>query len=423
MKLLQKNTRYLLKFLPLVLLGCTLLFFLLLRKQTLHLQKEQLLLKQKNVVDELKSGHLHIDQSVTGEFEIKEITGNALPISDPMDTVINYPARKETIPFQMMRTIISFSGKQYALTTFVSSEEITHLKIAVFGSQFLIYLILFFAIFRINKRLSITLWQPFYHTMNSLDSYDIHKQQAPELETSTGTDEFNELNKAIKQLSDRNTQAYNNQKQFVENASHEIQTPLAVIRSKVELLMEQPELSPASAELIMDIGDANNRLSKMNHTLILLSKIQNNQFLERSDLNLSEILDKNLKNLSGYYLENMPVYRLEIPKAVILKGNAELIDILCSNLLRNAVIHNRPSGSIKIKLDFTHLLIENTGDALDIDPQLLFERFRTANTKLIKTTGLGLSLVKQICDLHGFKATYTYEDSLHRIRINFYTKA
>jgi signal transduction histidine kinase len=423
MKLLQKNTRYLLKFLPLILLGCTLLFFLLLRKQTLHLQKEQLLLKQKNVFDELKSGHLNINQSVTGEFEIKEITGNAVLITEPMDTVITYPARKEAVPFQMMRTIISFSGKRYALTTFVSSKEITHLKIAVFGSQFLIYLILFFAIFRINQRLSITLWRPFYRTTNSLDSYDIHLQQAPELETSTGIDEFNELNKAIKQLSDRNTQAYNNQKQFVENASHEIQTPLAVIRSKVELLMEQPELSATSAELIMDIGDANNRLSKMNHTLILLSKIQNNQFLERSDVNLSEIVDKNLKNLSGYYLENMPVCRLEMGNPVILKANAELMDILCSNLLRNAIIHNRPSGSIKIKLDFTHLLIENTGDALDIDPQLLFERFRTANTKLIKTTGLGLSLVKQICDLHGFKATYTYEDSLHRIRINFYTKA
>jgi signal transduction histidine kinase len=255
--------------------------------------------------------------------------------------------------------------------------------------------------------------------MDRLGHYDINTHQQLELESETGISEFNELNHVVKQLSDRTHEAYINQKQFVENASHEIQTPLAIIRSKVELLMEQQELSIESAELIMDIGDANNRLSKLNQTLILLSKIQNKQFIERAEVNLSELISKNLENLSQYYLENMPLCELYIKQHIVLNANPELLDILCNNLLRNAVIHNIPSGYIKIQLTANHLIIENTGRPLTIDPQLLFERFQTGDDKTKKTTGIGLAIVKQICDLHGYKINYIYHNQIHKLSITF----
>jgi len=231
MKLLQKNTRYLLRVLPLILLACTLLFFLLLRRQTLHLQNEQLLLKEENVLQKLRAGTLHGNQSIMGEFDLREVFSPQANINEPTDTAIYYPDKKQLVAFQMLRTTVIHAGKKYQLTVYVSSYEITHLKIAILSGQALIYVILLYAIVLINRHLSKTLWRPFYRTMDTLEKYDINTLQTPQLEKETGITEFNELNKVINQLSDRNNQAYINQKQFVENASHEIQTSLAIIRA------------------------------------------------------------------------------------------------------------------------------------------------------------------------------------------------
>lgn len=420
MKLLQKNTRYLLKSLPLVMLGCTLLFFLLLRRQTLHLQEKQLLLKQENVLRKFRSGNLDTAHSIVGEFEIThDKTFSPDAYHGPTDTSIYYPSRNAFVPFQMMTTDVKQGNRTLQLTTFVSSVEIAHLMIAVLGSQLLIYLVLFYAVFRINKNLSIRLWQPFYGTMDTLSAYNILSNQSPKLEPQTGIDEFNELNKVIGELGTRNLSAYNSQKQFVENASHEIQTPLAIIRSKIELLMEQPGITAESAELIIDIANANNRLSKLNKTLILLSKIQNNQFIERNEVDMSQLITQTLESFNRQYLENMPAVKTALQGSVRLSANRELLEILCSNLIRNAIIHNLPNGYIYIRLDREQLVIENPSQPLSIDPQALFERFRTGDDTSKKTTGLGLALVKQISDLHGYTATYQIENNLHRLTVNF----
>jgi signal transduction histidine kinase len=392
----------------------------LLRRQTRHLQEKQLLLKQENVLRKFQSGALQSSQSVVGEYVIAE-GGNPLTGDDeePRDTVINYPSRNEGVPFQMMTRGVNRQGKYYRLTTFVSSVEITHLMIAVLGSQLLIYLILFYSIVRINKRLSNTIWQPFYQTMQALEGYDVHTNQALPRQPPTGISEFDELNRVLQALSERTQQAYRNQKQFVENASHEIQTPLAVIRSKVELLMEQPDLTEEGAELILEIAGANNRLSRLNKTLLLLSKIENNQFLEKTALNLTGLIRQNLDHFNRYYLENMPAVRVELEENVCLVANSELLDILCSNVIRNAIVHNVPGGHLAVTLNQERLTVENPGPPLQMEPGLLFERFRTGDDKAKKTTGLGLALVKQISDLYGYQAAYTYHDPLHRLTINF----
>ncbi len=173
MKLLQKNTRYLLRVLPLILLACTLLFFLLLRRQTLHLQNEQLLLKEENVLQKLQSAAFQGNQSIMGEFDLREVHYSRPDINEPADTSIYYPDRKQLVSFQMLRETINHEGKKYQLTVYVSSFEIAHLKIAVLSGQVIIYLILLYAIVRINRRLSVTLWQPFYRTMDALQKSTI----------------------------------------------------------------------------------------------------------------------------------------------------------------------------------------------------------------------------------------------------------
>lgn len=419
MKLLQKNTRYLLRVLPLVMLACTLLFYVLLRFQTLHLQEVQLLLKQENVLRKFNTGELHSRENITGEYEIS--SGKYIPpaaYKRPTDTLIYYPSRNSSVPFQMMATDVRRNGKVFQLTTFVSSVEISHLMVAVLGGQILIYLILFYSIFYFNTRLSNTLWNPFYTTVEKLKKYDINSNQPLELQQGNQISEFNELNAVVNELSERNHIAYINQKQFVENASHEIQTPLAIIRSKVELLMEQPDINHKTAALILDIADANTRLSKLNTTLILLSKIQNKQFLIGETVDLSALISKIIENFKQYYLEEMPPISVGLHENVTVKANQELLDILFSNLVKNAIGHNVPGGYISVSLTRGQFYIENSGMPLNDKSVNMFERFRTANDNK-KTTGLGLALVKQISDLHGFHTQYDYQDGVHSLRIEF----
>lgn len=421
-RLLNRNTRYLLQILPVILLICSVAFFFLLKMQVYHLQKEELYLKQKNVLNRFKDENLDTAISVNEEFEIIPVnvpaTNEQNIIGDTMMASRTNGSSKP-VPFRKLTTYIHRNHKFYQLTTFVSTEETKHLFIMVFTIQGLIYLILLFSIITVNRRLSVVLWKPFYHTLAKLKLYDINANTEIDLDTKTGICEFNELNQATSQLIARIQQAYQSQKQFVENASHEIQTPLAIVRSKVELLMEQPAITDKIAELVSEIAVANNRLSRLNNTLLLLTKIDNRQFIEQENIQLSEIIEFQLSNFEKQYGSNMPSLMKEIQSGVSLVANLVLIEILLNNLIKNSIIHNIRNGYIHIVLTGTLLVIENTGPNLDISPELLFERFRKGNYQEKQSSGLGLALVKHICEIYHYTITYTYIDQLHKLEVNF----
>jgi signal transduction histidine kinase len=253
--------------------------------------------------------------------------------------------------------------------------------------------------------------------MGKTNSFDVTRNESLTLPAETGTTEFNELNKVITALADRVNRAYHHQKQFVENASHEMQTPLAIIRSKLELLINQPGLTEKNAALIADITEANDRLSQMNRTLLLLAKIENNQFPETEQVDISHLLKNVIEVFKGHY-EEFPVLRTTIENVFTVSVNRILIEVMITNLIKNAIDHNQPDGYINISLSKNTLTIENTGPALSVPPHDLFERFKKGSHQT-KTTGLGLALVKQICNLYHFTITYNYNDGWHRIMVNF----
>ncbi len=416
--LLQRNTRYLLLWLPVVLLGCTLLFFVLMRMQAHHMQEEQLLLKQKNIWNAFKLKSGNIDNHINGEYDIIQSTSNrSIELNEPRDTVIYYPDKQKSLPFKILTSELNWNNKAYQVTTYVSSTEIKHLIIKVFLGEALLFVLLLVAIVILNRKSSRLLWKPFFSTMKKVNEYDITRNQSLVLQSKTGTTEFDELNTVITNLVNKVKAAYSTQKQFVENASHEIQTPLSIIRSKLELLINQPDLTEKNASLLGDITDATNRLSQMNKTLLLLSKIENNQFPETETVNISEMVERILNNLTIYY-DNFPQVESEIHANVKLNANHSLAEILISNIIKNAIEHNQPNGKIIIHLSASHLLIKNTGPSLQTNAELLFERFRK-DSHQTKTTGLGLALVKQICTLYNYLVTYKYHDGWHQIEIVF----
>ncbi|HLZ88225.1 MAG TPA: HAMP domain-containing sensor histidine kinase, partial [Puia sp.] len=218
------------------------------------------------------------------------------------------------------------------------------------------------------------------------------------------------------------SRAYQNQKQFTENAAHELQTPLAVIRSKVELLMEDPVLTEDTAQLLADINEANERLSQMNKNLLLLTRIDNRQYPEQRTVLLSEMLTR----MTAYYEEqgepDIPRIKTQIQPGIQVVANPSLIEILLNNLLRNAVIHNIPGGYIDVSLTGGELVVENSGPLLLEDPERLFERFRKGN-EAARTTGLGLALVRQICQLYRYEINYQHSRGTHRLRLSFASPA
>jgi signal transduction histidine kinase len=383
-----------------------------------HMQEKQLLLKQNNVWNAFIERSGNIERHIKGEYDIVEgNAGASIELNEPRDTLLTYDNGKMQLPFEILTTNLRWNDNSYHITTYVSAREVSHLIIKVFITEAIILILLLFTIVFLTRKSSGLLWKPFFSSMKEIREYDIIQNKTVNLPAQTGTTEFDELNKVLANLIDNVNTAYHIQKQFVENASHEMQTPLAIIRSKLELLINQPNLTEKVASILADITEANDRLSQMNRTLLLLAKIENSQFPETEEINISLLLQQLVNNFQQHY-EDFPKLSANITTNVIIKANRSLVEILLSNLVNNAILHNRTEGEINIVLQPSFLLIENTGLSLENDPEELFERFKKGSHQT-KTTGLGLALVKQICLLYQYKVSYEYQDGWHRIKVIF----
>lgn len=417
--LLQKNTAFLLRWLPLVFAAFCILFYFLMRFQAHHMQEKQLLLKQQNVWKAFTSAPQFFNQKLQGEYAIAD--GQPLPkqyLNEPRDTAIYYLNLKKFLPFEALTSNVSWNGKLYQVTTFVSSTEIHHLVIKIFITEAVILLLLLITIVILNRKSSGLLWQPFFSTLGKVDKYDIIHNPDFKLSEETGTVEFDYLNKELQKLMSHVNAAYHHQKQFAENASHEMQTPLAIIRSKLELLINQPHLTEKFAALLADITEATNRLTQMNRTLLLLSKIENNQFPDKETIHISKLLQQLVHDFQNHYEVRFPSLNMALEEDVTIIASPLLIEILFSNLIKNAVEHNLPEGFITIALKDFSLLIKNTGLPPEAETNELFERFKKGSYQS-KSTGLGLALVKEICMLYNYKISYNYKDGWHQVKVVF----
>jgi signal transduction histidine kinase len=414
----QKNTRQLLIRLLVILVGGSLLFYYLMVRQARHMQKEQLELSQSNLRNAFNTPGMAMPLQIRGEYDFteeKDIHPSGLS-DEPRDTAIFLGTN--LVSFRKLTVSFSSNGRRYLLTTYVSSKEIGHLIIKVFLIEAGLFVLLFIAIIYTNRRSSASLWAPFRRTLQQLGQYDITSNRAFELPEETGITEFNELNREIGHLLKKSYAAYHNQKQFVENASHEIQTPLAIIRSKLDLLISQPAITEETAILLADITEANERLSQMNKNLLLLAKIENNQFPDKKPIDLTSLLTRTIDSFRHYYQDEFPELSSDIKQGVTVTANSSLMDILFNNLIKNAVVHNVPSGYLHVQLNEHGLRISNSGPSVEASPDQFFERFRKGNNEN-KSTGLGLAIVKQICQIYGFTPQYQYANGQHTIAVLF----
>lgn len=278
-----------------------------------------------------------------------------------------------------------------------------------------IILVLAVAIVLTVRIISRRTWKPFNETLQQIEKFHLENGVLPELPQS-GIEEFARLNQVLTALMRNSLASYNAQKEFTENASHELQTPLAVFQSKLDLLLQQPDLSEYQAELIQSLYEITNRLTRLNRSLLLLAKIDNSQYERREKINLSEFINKLLPSLES--LSGDITFHKDFKTSLTVYANRILLESLVNNLVVNAVRHNRPGGEILLTLWDGKLILSNTSDEPALDERLIFNRFYRPSEK-VKGNGLGLAIVKAICMYHGWTVNYRYENNRHTFIITF----
>ena len=279
----------------------------------------------------------------------------------------------------------------------------------------LIAVVLGIAIVLTLRLISGRLWRPFDRTLQAMESFRLENGIVPDLPDS-GIEEFSRLNAVLSRLMTCSLDSYRIQKEFTENASHELQTPLAVFHSKLDLLLQQPDLSRDQAAIIQDLYQISGRMSRLNRNLLLLAKMENGQF-SKTETDVVRVLDElqpYFDNLAAGLVLKMDFCMASMP----ISANRPLLESMLSNLMVNAVRHNRHGGEITVSLEDKILTFTNTSDEPALDGRLIFCRFYRPSGKT-EGNGLGLAIVKAICEYHGWKLAYSYHDAMHSFTVEF----
>lgn len=307
-------------------------------------------------------------------------------------------------------------AQDYLVTVNKSEAETEDLlKLIILVTIGMIGLILLFN-YIINRKVVNRLWQPFYITIDSIKQYHVSNREPLQL-SKEPVDELNLLNESLNKMTQSVFNEYSALKIFTENASHEMQTPLAVIRSKVEMLLQQPEWKEHDLQQLLSIENAVLKLSRLHQSLLLLTKLENKQFVPDEKVQLSKIIEDKLNDIHELLVPKQLKVVTDC-KEVTIAFHHHLAEILVNNLLKNAIFHTPAAGYIWIEMTPEFLSIKNTAVNGPLDSNKIFKRFYKADHSQ-EGTGLGLAIIKEICNVAGFTAAYQFKDNQHVFTIQF----
>jgi signal transduction histidine kinase len=419
MKLLSRTVQNYVIFSALLLIISTPVFYFSIQRLFVHeLDKELISHKSEfyQIIPLLKTeSELEFFRLMNDEFILKE--GQPISRKDSIYSATLYNEKEDDMQaYRILNTRVEIHGKPHLLQIRESLVSTKDLVTAIVAIQVFLISILLAGLAIINRKLSKTVWGPFYLILDRLKRYQIDRDTSIDLPRSS-TAEFRDLSAAITQLVDRNREAFQNQKEFTENASHELQTPLAVCRTKLELLAQTKELTEQQAELVGSLFHGVERISRLNKNLLLLSRIENRQFLEIEEIDLLSVAYKYLDLYRSQLQEKGLQVKVTIDEHAAIKANSVLLDVLMSNLITNAVRYSLEGSTIILEGTRNYILVSNSGEPLK-NPEKIFERFHR-ESRIEMGNGLGLSIVKKICEVKGYQLTYHYYDSMHRFKITF----
>ncbi|MBS1510827.1 MAG: HAMP domain-containing histidine kinase [Bacteroidetes bacterium] len=338
------------------------------------------------------------------------------PISSPLKDTGFYSAT-QYIPEQQKEHIsrkllfqLNNNGQLYKVTISEPLEGTSHLTILLAKIACITIFLTLLILLVINRNILKRIWQPFYQSLEAIKSFNVHSRQLPALAV-THIDEFKMMNSHFNSAAENAVKDYKHLKEFSENASHEIQTPLAIIHSKLDLLVQQDDLTEAQSELLQSAFASVKKLSNLQQSLLLLTKIDNGQYHKTGQLQLDAVIKNKMDDFQDIFNTKGITTRVELEETSVT-ANRELLDILLNNLFSNAVKHNFQGGVAGISLKDKRLTVCNTGNSNVLDENRLFRRFYKA-VQRGESNGLGLSIIKEICQASGSTITYAYHDGMH----------
>ncbi|MGL4293802.1 MAG: sensor histidine kinase [Bacteroidales bacterium] len=328
------------------------------------------------------------------------------------DSLIYIREKRETEPARVLKTFFKDkAGKDFELVVISPTIEKEDLQQAILEWILVLWIGLIIVVVGLNIGVFRRIMNPLYTLLKWLDHYQIGGKNKP-LQNTTNILEFKKLNEAAMRNANRSEEIFNQQKQFIGNASHEIQTPLAICRNRLELLIENESLNENQIGEIGKVIDTLSGITRLNKSLLLLSKIENGEFKDVTLININDLVRSRLSDLQDIYGYLDIQVDFQINGVFQLTMSEALASVLVTNLLKNAFVHNRENGKIFIELNTMGMQVLNTGQPEALDQQRLFERFQHGRKKE-GANGLGLAILDSICKLYELHCFYKFHDRMH----------
>lgn len=418
MKLLNKTIRTYLVYSFIILMISIPLFYVVVRHVLLHSVDRSLRIQLRDIRNNLSSIHSKQELDIWSGLD-KDISLYPANVPGPDFVYTRYVANPrhhhDEDPYREIAGTITVDGQLYKLVISSSLVENEDLLGSIMIVQATLLILLMTGILWINRITSKKIWKPFYSLLNNMQQYDLNKNNEIKFE-ETPISEFKELNQVISNLLARNYEIFLQQKEFTENASHEMQTPLAIIQGQVELLMQTSPLTENQAILISELEASNQRLIRLNKSLLLLTKIENSEYAPTEPVDLIALVTR-LVDTFHDYMDKQKIQLVE--KFVVnqvVSANTSLMEILLANLISNAIRHNIPGGQLVIEIRKSSFTISNSGVQKALSSEKIFTRFYKESSHS-ESTGLGLAIVKRICDMYKFPLSYSFNQNWHSFTV------
>ena len=394
------------------------------------------------IVDEINDEADDLLESYAEQLMVRKLSGKELPVTNIMtdghysisqvtesyadsqagmeyyDSDFYISETDENEPARFLKTIFrDREGRCFELIVATPTFEKNDLIGTILWWILALYLILLLTVVVIALVVLQKSMRPLYKILDWLNAYTPGKAHS-RLTIDTDIQEFRQLEKVTTEATDRSDNAFEKQKQFIGNASHELQTPLAVLGGRIDWMLDNDSLGEESVGELVQMKRELGHIVRLNKTLLLLTKIDNDQFPDQTDVNLSSMVLSQKELYEEIFSSKKISCSVQVPdELVIVRMNETLASILVTNIIKNAFVHSPEGGTVALTLTENELVVANSGDS-PLDQGRIFDRFYQG-AKKDGSTGLGLALAKTIADRNGLRLTYSYENGMHLFRIGF----
>jgi signal transduction histidine kinase len=412
MKLITKIQRYYFYISPIIIVLGIFVLYLSVNFFIYDNIEERIAFQKKEIIEQIQFGETPRFKKF---IEIEEIETGIVIEEQLSDTLIFESTEGEEVPYRQLIFSKDINRKNYKIQIRLPLGETGQFVVDILKAVSAILFLIVITIYATNHFLNKKIWNEFYDILKNLKDYKLNRPNKIKIAETT-IDEFSELNISIFEMTKKIEHDYLSLKEFTENASHEIQTPVAIIMLKIESLLQSENLTEDQMMTMAKISAAAAKLSRLTQSLLLITKIENMQFDLDEHVSLKDIIEKQILEFEELAAQRNITIQRQLDSVKTVNMNSSLAETLISNLLKNAILYCSEGGIIKISVSDSQISISNNGGPLQTAPEKLFERFVKKNN-ISSSLGLGLSIVKKICDLHNLTIQYSYKTNLHTFTI------